>query len=86
MTAVALTLPLARTLACGLTACALLTGGCASVMSSTPRSVSVQARDTQVAAADKLGEKECQKYGKHAKRQENLPKYLKEYYVYDCVS
>jgi len=75
-----------RLLVCSLTACTLLTGGCASVMSSTPRSVSVQAGDNKVEQAARLGEKECQKYGKHAKRQENLPKYLKEYYVYDCVS
>jgi uncharacterized protein YceK len=77
---------LTRPLVYSALACALLTSGCASVLSSTPRSVSVRAPESRVANADKLGEKECQRYGKHAKRQENLPKYLKEYYVYDCVS
>jgi len=61
----------------------LMTGCAAKLISSSDRSVMVQARIQDAAEAQKIADVECAKYGRYAKL--SLKPHVNQY-VYDCVN
>ena len=66
-------------------AASLALAGCATeVLSASEQTVVVRSRGTDYAAAQKLADAECKKYGKSA-RMVGRPNDLKPDFIYDCV-
>ena len=62
--------------------CATVLAGCASIESSTPRSVVIHGGSAMGGKAMRLAEEECQKYGRHARYAD---KPSPNEFAYDCV-
>lgn len=62
----------------------LLAGCAAEVLSTSPRSVVIKAGTAQVAAAQELANKECEKHGRAA-RLNSRPAPYTPGWVFDCV-
>lgn len=65
-------------------AAGLLAGCAAEVLSTSPRSVVIKAGTAQVAAAQELANKECEKHGRSA-RLNSRPAPYAPGWVFDCV-
>lgn len=66
--------------------CLFVLAGCAAeVISSSPRTVVVTARDNMVAESQALADKECAKHGRYARLIERPHRYSDQF-VFDCVN
>lgn len=62
-----------------------LVGCAAKVISSSPRTVVVTARDSMVAESQALADEECKKHGRFARLMER-PHRFSDQFVFDCVN
>lgn len=68
------------------TLCVLLAGCAATVTSSTPRSIVVNAGSrNDSAGAQRLAQQECQKHGRHARMTGRPMPYVTNEFTFDCV-
>lgn len=65
-------------------ACIFLTGCAASVISTSPRTVIIDANSQGPAAVQKLADAECAKHGRYAQLK-NRPAFGSNEHVFDCV-
>ena len=72
-----------RTLIIGFTV--LLTGCAAQVLSSNPRSVTVQAGQLKIVEAQALADGECAKHKRYARLLIRPTDYTPNHWVFDCV-